>query len=156
MNKLELAKEFRSKGWRVPNPTKWTFLEDREIKGKINKIYTAEVKSPDNSFGIVEIAVLDDGKENDEMKVIEMAKPLDWENSMAPFQEDLRDFLDDYEEAEAEVFATTIKSINVADELAEIIVYNKVTKDVTADLFVVRRRARGFKMKKIINGVATI
>lgn len=151
MNKKELTKDYRKKGWRVPKPESWTFLEDREIKGKTHKIYQVTVKDPENCFGVAEVAVLDDGKKNDEGKEIEMVKPLNWEDAVVPFEEDLRDFLDEYEKDNKDVFATAIKNLNIPDELGEVIVYTKVDKDVQAELSIVVRRKSGFKMKKIIS-----
>ena len=151
MNKLELTKDFRKKGWRVQKPDNWNFLEDREIKERTHKIYQVQVKDPDNCFGLVEVAVLADGETNSEGKSIEMVKPLDWEDTVVSFEDDLREFLDEKENAEDTIFAISVENVNVEDEVAEVVVYNKGTKGVDAELCVVRRRGTKFQLRKINN-----
>lgn len=136
----------------MQKPDNWKFKEDREIKGKVHKIYEVEVKDPQNCFGVAEVAILGEGDTNNEGKDTSMAKPLNWEEVVVPFEEDLRDFLDEMEKDDKDIFATSVENVSVADELAEVMVYNKIDKkDVSADLYAVRRRKGKFQFRKIIN-----
>lgn len=151
MNKQDFIKQKRAEGWKVERPEKWLYKEDRDISGVTHKIYDVSVKDDKNCVGIVEVAIADEGRQNNEGTVVEDVKPIDWELNVVPFDVDLRDYLDDEEAADKKIFTISVDSINIEDETAEIVVYNKKNGGVEAELNVVRRRAGTFQREKIIN-----
>ena len=152
MNKKKFTHQCRKDGWKVQKPDNWEYVEDREIKGRVHKIYSLSVVKPDKSSGIVEVAILGEGEVNEEGKLIERVIPLDWESAIEPFTDSLRDFLDD-EEGKQDVFAIKVIEVQENDELAEIVVYNKSGKEVVAERNVVRRRKGKFQMRAITSNV---
>lgn len=148
MNKKKFAQQCRKDGWRVPNPSNWEFVEDREINGVATKVYKLTVTSPNKETGEVEVAVADDGKKNNEDNYIERVIPIDWDLQLESFTDRLRDYLDEQEKKEG-VFAITTETVKEEDEIAEIMLYNERGNEVVAERHIVICRKGVFQMKKI-------
>jgi len=149
MNKEELRKEYKNMGWRVPNVNKWVLDREEDIDGKTHKFYNLNVQSPKKGVGIVQVSVVNEDQMNEEGRNIENAKPFQWEREIIPFEEALRDYLDEIEEQTVDIYAISVLDIKELDEVASVMVYTNSTNTVTEVKNIVKRRDNIFEIKPI-------
>lgn len=146
MNKIKLAQSYRERGWKVPEPDQWQLVSE---EGGV-KIYELDVIDPKKRIGKATVEVKAEGATNNEGTNIEMARPVTWDEGLLPFEDHLRNFLDEKEKAVAQIYAIATEKVMVDDEVATVLVYTKTGEDVTENRYVVKRRDNLFTFKKLV------
>jgi len=151
MNKIEFVNNWLNRGWKVAGPDDWQFKEEREIRGRLAKVYDVSFLDPSGKTGVSEVAVLNEGETNEEGRNIESVRHIgDIEQDLKPFEVSLREWLDNKEKTMNAVFAISVEKVNILDEVAEVMVYTNSTDDVSKAHYVVKRRNNLFSFKKIL------
>jgi len=160
MNKEELRTSYVEKGYRVPPVVDWTEKEtykrtlkkkDGEEKSKTIdvKVYEVLIADSEQRIGNALVEVINDGETNDENRVIENAKPINWENVGEPFDTSLRDWLLEQEKTDTSIFAIVVEHIYAKDEVAHVLLYTKQADGVIVSNHVAKRRDNLFSLMTV-------
>lgn len=142
MNKKQIVKNLKKKGWRVSNPDTWNLVEEQERV----KLYQADVVTESKESGTVTFKVIDENNVNEDGKNIEMVKLV--AEDLQSFDLELRTYLDTLEEDES-IFAVTVDELNSIDQLALLTVYLVSGQQVTLETRVCAKRNGVFATKVV-------